>query len=731
MNKKFLLVAAFSAAMNLGAFAQTNLAEGIIPTKLEPIVTGNNIPETLVGLTDGKMDNIYLMPEPSSDGADIQAFSLDLGSENELGMIKIYWEGAATSDFIIYASNDNENWTAICTKEGLGQRTEDELILQEGTKARYIKFVASKAVNYGWGVKMREFQVFKAEATALTSITTSTGFVMKDTATDLGIKVSDQYGSDFTGDVTYTTDNGTITDGKLSATKSGRCTITATDNKNNTATTTIYVLDDTMAPSQPSVSEENAYGIYSSYSSDKYVHWMTWSGSDLTMEEITLGNQTVKPLAGGNKVVIGQKSNKTDEGDQWMQFDNSTAKYTNVSMDIFPTKDFQGTLSIEGTTNNETKVSLKAGQWNTIELTGIAGEGNTIKCIAIATDGTFAPMLVSNIYLYKLAADQIVISKTANTNGFYTVSGNISTTNVGDLKTAEGIAFDLTNATIAEDVTKIEFANPNALVMVAGNATDFETANKLSETNNVITTDGTYFFAAKTLKFDDASPICTSISIDASKGETTGFEYTRKIAANAWVTTTPLVGADIPEGVEAYELDTENSKENNVTFKKAENLIANYPYILHNTKSETVEFGFKAEGGDFNPTIAVGSIEAANVTFHGNYVAKNGTEVEYGLQKATVGNDNVLTFKKVGTGATIGTFRAYFTLNASQTDAKAYNITFTNDGTTTGIGDIHTETNAKKANGIYTLDGRKVSESTSLDNMPKGVYIVNGKKIVK
>ncbi len=155
------------------------------------------------------------------------------------------------------------------------------------------------------------------------------------------------------------------------------------------------------------------------------------------------------------------------------------------------------------------------------------------------------------------------------------------------------------------------------------------------------------------------------------------------------------------------------------------------PYILHNTKSETVEFGFKAEGGDFNPTIAAGSIEAANVTFHGNYVAKNGTEVEYGLQKATVGNDNVLTFKKVGTGATIGTFRAYFTLNASQTDAKAYNIAFTNDGTTTGIGDIHTETNAKKANGIYTLDGRKVSESTSLDNMPKGVYIVNGKKIVK
>ena len=731
MNKRFLLVAALCAAMNLGAFAQTNLAEGITPTKLAPIVEGTNIPETLVGLTDGKMDNIYLMPEPSQEGAQIQAFSLDLSSENELGMIKIYWEGAAASDFIIYASNDNEKWTPICTKNGLGQRTEDELVLPEGTKARYIKFEASKAVNYGWGVKMREFQVFKAEATILKTITTSTSFVSKDAATDLGLKVADQYGSDFTGSITYTTDNGTITDGKLTATTAGPCTITATDEKGNTATTTVYVLDDTMAPTKPTIAAENAYGIYNSYvPSDKFVHWMTWTDSDLTMDELTLGGQKVKPLAGGNKIAIGQKTDATAGGDQWLNYDNSTEKYTTVSMDVFPTKDFQATFAIEGTPGKETKVSLEAGKWNTIELTGIAGEDNTIKCITITTDGSFAPMLVSNIYLYKLAADQVVVSKTADANGFYTVTGNITEKNLAELKAAEGTAFDLTSATIAKGINKIEFANPNALVMVAGNKEDLTVANQLNETNNTIVKDGPWYFATKKMSFNDANPICTSISIDTDEFESKGFEYTREIAANAWVTSTVLGNATLPEGLVAYELDTENSEDNNVVFKTVENLTAGNPYVLHNTKAEAVTLTSGAEAGDFNPTLTPTTVEAANVTFHGNYSAKNGTEAEYGLQNATVGDDNVLTFRKVNPGATIGTFRAYFTLNDTTADIANYSIKFPG-GTTTGIGSINVESNAKKANGVYTLDGRKVSEGASLNNLPKGIYIVNGKKIVK
>lgn len=730
MNKKFLLVAALCAAMNLSAFAQTNLALNKTVTKVGTNVEG--VAESLAALTDGDLNgDVQLMPTSSSG---IQGFEIDLGETAEIGLIKITWEGAAAAKYTIFGSENGSDWTPIkeCDyAEGAGNiRKTDELKLEDGTKARYIKFEATTAIVADWGVKMREFQVFKAEAAVLSSITTSVGFVNKNEATDLGLKAADQFKADFSGKVTYTTDNGTITDGKLTATAGGPCTITATDEKGNTATTTVYVLDDSMAPTKPTASAENAYGIYSSYQSDKFVHWMTWSGMDISQEELTLGGEKVKPLSGGNKIVIGQKANEADQGEQWMNFDNSTDKFTTLSMDVFPSTDFQGTLSIEGSKGNkETKVNLEAGKWNTIELTGIEGEGNIIKCVGLATEGTFAPMLISNIYLYKLAADQVVVSPTANTNGFYTVSGNITAKNVAELKKAEGTAFDLTGANIAEDVKKIEFANPNALIMVAGNAKDFETANKLTETNNVITTDGIYFFAANTLKFNDATPINTKISIDTSKGQSTGYEYTREIAANAWVTTTPLTGADAPEGVEAYELDTENSKANEVVFKKATNLVAGTPYVLHNTTSEEVTLKVAATTGDYNPTIAPSAVAAANVTFHGNYAAKNGTKAEYGLQNATVGDDNILTFKKVGEGATIGTFRAYFTLN-DVAEASSLSIHFPGNGTT-GINNVNVVNVAKKTAGVYTLDGRKVSEGNAISNLPKGIYIVNGKKVIK
>ena len=743
MNKRFLLVTALCAAMNLGAFAQTNLAKDIVPTKIGTTVTGNNVPETLVGLTDGKMENIYLMPEPSAEGSAIQAFSLDLGASYDLGQIKIYWEGAATKDVKISVSDDNKTWNVAVDKADLGQRTEDTFTLAAGTKGRYVKFEATVAVNWGWGVKMREFEVYKAETATLNQISTSVGFVTKDEATDLNLKAIDQFGSEFTGDVTYTADNGTITDGKLTATKGGACTITATAN-GKTATTTVYVLDDTMAPTKPTAKDENVYSIYgSNYTSSKFVQWMTWTGTNLDMAELTLGEQKVKPFVDGNKIVIGQKATEDAAGEQYMQYDNSESKYTNLSMDVFATEDFDGTLAVEANKqvkdetaeggyntvadNKTVKVSLKAGQWNTIELAGVPE--STIKCVSIEkAGGNFAPMLISNIYLYKLDANQVVVSKTANAAGFYTVTGNISAENVAELKSAEGNAFDLTAAKITDDVKKIEFANPNAIIMVAGSNTDFSTANKLTETNNVITTDGTYYYAAKTLKFNDAQPICTNISIDTSKGETTGYEYTRELAAGSWVTTTPLTTADVPEGVEAYELDTEKSADNKIVFKKAETLIGGTPYVLHANTAATLKVA--ATGGDFNPTISPTTVTAANVTFHGNYQAKKGTQAEYGLQQGTtVGDDNNLVFKKVGEGATIGTFRAYFTINEGNDETVAYSISF--GGNTTGIGNIATTTTNKKANGVYTLDGKKVSDGTSLSNLPKGIYIVNGKKIVK
>ena len=52
----------------------------------------------------------------------------------------------------------------------------------------------------------------------------------------------------------------------------------------------------------------------------------------------------------------------------------------------------------------------------------------------------------------------------------------------------------------------------------------------------------------------------------------------------------------------------------------------------------------------------------------------------------------------------------------------------------TGIDDITTDPNssvAKSLNGVYNIYGQRVSDGSSLDNLPQGIYIVNGKKVKK
>lgn len=62
---------------------------------------------------------------------------------------------------------------------------------------------------------------------------------------------------------------------------------------------------------------------------------------------------------------------------------------------------------------------------------------------------------------------------------------------------------------------------------------------------------------------------------------------------------------------------------------------------------------------------------------------------------------------------------------------KKLSVDFGDGDITNGISDITVEgENNVNATGIYNLNGQKVSDGTSTDNLPKGIYIVNGKKYV-
>lgn len=52
------------------------------------------------------------------------------------------------------------------------------------------------------------------------------------------------------------------------------------------------------------------------------------------------------------------------------------------------------------------------------------------------------------------------------------------------------------------------------------------------------------------------------------------------------------------------------------------------------------------------------------------------------------------------------------------------------EGTTTGIDDVETENTLNTSNAIYDINGKRLPV-TSLDELPSGLYVINGKKVVK
>ena len=82
-------------------------------------------------------------------------------------------------------------------------------------------------------------------------------------------------------------------------------------------------------------------------------------------------------------------------------------------------------------------------------------------------------------------------------------------------------------------------------------------------------------------------------------------------------------------------------------------------------------------------------------------------------------------------------FRCWFELNPAAGDTTGKSISLLIDGvedSTTGIDDIHGSTDRtsykRGIEGVFNMNGQMVRRSCSLEGLPKGMYVVNGKKIV-
>ena len=166
-----------------------------------------------------------------------------------------------------------------------------------------------------------------------------------------------------------------------------------------------------------------------------------------------------------------------------------------------------------------------------------------------------------------------------------------------------------------------------------------------------------------------------------------------------------------------------------VKFQKVTAIEANHPYVIKVSKNITDPDWFTVKGVDIAPTdelsvdkdetmVKIGSkwYPFYN-SFIGTYVA-NTTVPENGLFLS--GNK----FWYSNGSTKMKGFRAYFEFLDVLTNKNASTRINFNFDETTGIKEVHGSN--KSIEGTYDLQGRKVEEPTN-----KGLYIVNGRKVVK
>lgn len=169
-------------------------------------------------------------------------------------------------------------------------------------------------------------------------------------------------------------------------------------------------------------------------------------------------------------------------------------------------------------------------------------------------------------------------------------------------------------------------------------------------------------------------------------------------------------GFTVPTGTTVAELSSVNGE--NLVFKPVTETVANKPYLVVTTDKNFINkltnVQVKATtGADLTTTVD-------GVSHIGSYTAQNVANV-YGYADGK--------FVKANTGS-VKPFRTYVKVTGSQGAAPmAFGVNI--EGTVTGINNATTAT-AKEA--IYNLQGVRVSGD--LKHLTKGVYIVNGQKVV-
>lgn len=193
---------------------------------------------------------------------------------------------------------------------------------------------------------------------------------------------------------------------------------------------------------------------------------------------------------------------------------------------------------------------------------------------------------------------------------------------------------------------------------------------------------------------------------------------TRTLVANKWNTfcvpfETELAGTAL-EGATVKAVGTIEG--NVINLVDATKIEAGVPYLVMPTRGNIENPTFKS--------VTITEISAKEVgndeyKFVGTYSPKTINEGEFGKIWGVTAEGKLA---KINEGTTMKGLRAYFVF---PTNTPAAKLNF--DGETTGINSIETEATVNGK--VYNLNGQYVGNS--LNGLKKGIYVVNGKKVIK
>ena len=449
-----------------------------------------------------------------------------------------------------------------------------------------------------------------------------------------------------------------------------------------------------------------------------------FSATDLTKNELTF-----KPVAEMEAfkpyIIVGSALNVSTTAN----ITQPTPAEVEVATDVKLT----GTFQAIATTTAEDNIYMLTANGETLQFTQSVGEGigafrAYLKLGASAAAGPFTVVL-SDGSVTPPEEPKLVVGE-PDEEGVALVTGPITVETVTAFLTEiqnekyKGIVFyNLEGANYdafpggGAFTTRWTAANPNALFGIKWVANTY--ANRFVDKTNVgfaNTVDKKFYRFGDVVFTDGYDMLYPTYSIGTVSGvtpEESSISYSRDNITAATTVVLPFT-ATVPEGVSAYEFSAADLTKNELTFKPVAEMEAFKPYIIVGSA-----LNVSTTANITQPTPAEVEV-ATDVKLTGTFQAIATTTAEDNIYMLTA-NGETLQFTQ-SVGEAIGAFRSYLKLGASAAAGPFTVVLYKEEPT--GVKAIAHGTETMN-NTAFDLQGRCVR-----GHLSKGLYVINGKKVV-